>query len=417
MKKILAISWAFPPVILPRSLQVSRTLKSLLNSGWQASVLCVDPRSIQRAFKSDPLLGAEYQGLFEVTAVPSPEDSVAVRAIWKVFPNLSLMPDPRSVWIPAAIFAARSLLSNGGFSGILSFAQPWSDHMIARQLSKDFQLPWIAHFSDPWTDSPYYRLKNFYANIRLKMERSVIRDADAVIFVSEETRSLVMKKYPVDWAARAHVIPHCFEPLAIQTVIESKTNGPLRLVYTGGFYGHRTPVNLFKSLAKINRERRMDGRLAIEFVGPGSDIYANLVAELGLEKIVKLTPMVPYQESQKIAAQADVLLVIDAPSEGVNVFLPSKLVEYLAFRKPILGITPLKGATANLLRCLECPLVDTEDVDGISTVLTDLMQKKEKGSLAVSPAFVANAARYDITETTRQYVQLLNALFLKDSSD
>jgi glycosyltransferase involved in cell wall biosynthesis len=411
LKKFLAISWAFPPVILPRSLQVSRTLKSLLKSGWQASVLTVDPRSIQRAFKSDLILGAKYEGLFEVIAVPSLEDSFLVRAVWKVIPTLSLLPDPSSVWIPAALRAARRMLSDGGFSGILSFAQPWSDHLIARQLSKDFHLPWIAHFSDPWSDSPYHHLSGFFAKVRRGMELKVIQDANAVIFVSEETRSLVMKKYSVDWAARAHVIPHCFEPLPVQTGEESRTKGPLRLVYTGGFYGRRTPVNLLKSLAKINREIKIDGRLIVVIVGPGIDRYANLVSELDLEKIVKLTLMVPYQESQDIAAQADVLLVIDAPSEEVNVFLPSKLVEYLAFRKPIFGITPLKGATANLLRSLDCPLVDTEDIDGISSVLMDLIHKKEAGSLAVSSTFAANTARYDIAETTRQYVELLEAFF------
>jgi glycosyltransferase involved in cell wall biosynthesis len=411
MKKFLAISWAFPPIILPRSLQVSRTLKSLHKSGWQASVLTVDPRSIQRAFKSDPVLGAKYQGLFDVTTVSSPEDLFAVRAVWKLFPALSLIPDPRSVWIPAALRSARCLLSKGGFSGILSFAQPWSDHLIARQLSKDFHLPWIAHFSDPWSDSPYYHLDSFFSKMRRDMERKVVQDADAVIFVSEETRSLVMKKYPADWAARAHVIPHCFEPLSAQISNVSKINRPLYLVFTGGLYGLRTPVNLFKSLLKINQVSSLDGRLAIEFVGPGSDNYANLVAKLGLEKIVKLTPMVPYQESQNIAAQADVLLVIDAPSGDVNVFLPSKLIEYLAFRKPILGITPLEGATANLLRDLECPVVDTEDLEAIGTVIIDLMRKKEEGLLSVSSAFAANAARYDIAETTRQYIELLETHF------
>lgn len=409
MKNFLAVSWAFPPVILPRSLQVSRTLNGLREHGWQASILTVDANSIKRVFKTDPALGAEYEGLFPITAVPSPEDWLAVRAVWRLWPALSHMPDARSVWIPAALQAGRRMLSAGGFTGVLSFAQPWSDHIISRKLSKEFNLPWIAHFSDPWSDSPYYRLNSFFAAIRRKMERTIIRDADTVIFVSEETRSLVMKKYPPGWAARARVIPHCFEPIPLPE--KSTSRLPLRLVYTGGFYGRRTPVNLFKSIGEINREKNLRGRLEVIVAGSGTELYAGMVPDLGLEGIVKTSPVVPYHESMKIAGQADVLLVIDAPSRDVNVFLPSKLVEYLAFQKPIFGITPQNGATANLLRLLECPLVDTEDLNGIRAVLEDLIQRKEEGRLTISPSFESVSEAYSISTTTRQYAGLLNQVF------
>ena len=47
----------------------------------------------------------------------------------------------------------------------------------------------------------------------------------------------------------------------------------------------------------------------------------------------------PFLESARIAASADVLLVIDAAAED-NLFLPSKLIDYLPLAKPILGLTP-----------------------------------------------------------------------------
>lgn len=415
MNKFLAVSWAFPPVILPRSLQVARTLKILRENGWQASILTVETNSIKRVFKTDPGLGAEYEGLFPITAVPSPEDWLAVRAVWRFFPTLSHLPDPRSVWIPAALRAGRRLLSSEEFSGIMSFAQPWSDHVISRQLSKEFHLPWIAHFSDPWSDSPYYQLNRIFAKIRREMELTVIRDADAIIFVSEETRSLVMKKYPQEWKSRAHVIPHCFEPLQSRLAGQTDSGEPLRLVYTGGFYGQRTPLNLFKSIGEMNRVENLQGRLVVFLVGSGTDQFAGQISDSGLEGIVKLSPVVPYHQSLEIAGKADVLLVIDAPNQDVNVFLPSKVVEYLAFRKPIFGITPIHGATANLLRRLESPLVDTDDLDGIGAVLKDLIGRKKDGRLSVSAAFDSVAGEYSIAATTRQYTAVMENHFLHGS--
>ena len=45
------------------------------------------------------------------------------------------------------------------------------------------------------------------------------------------------------------------------------------------------------------------------------------------------------------------LLVIDAPADE-SLFLPSKLIDYLPARKPILGLTPARGASADLIRAL-----------------------------------------------------------------
>jgi glycosyltransferase involved in cell wall biosynthesis len=417
MNKFLAVSWAFPPAIMPRSLQVSRTLKGLLEAGWQASVLTVDPRSIDRVVKTDSALGAEYEGLFPLTAVPSPEDWLPARLIWRLFPELSVMPDPRSVWIPLATSAGRRMLSQGGFSGIISFAQPWSDHLIARRLSAEFKLPWIAHFSDPWSDSPYYRTGGPAVSLRKKMELNTIRDANGVIFVSEETRDLVMRKYPPEWAVKTRIIPHCFEPALIPSSPNRKPHetGALKLTYTGGFYGHRTPINLFKAIVKLNKIGGLKDRLQVEIVGGGVEPYNVIVSEMGLDEIVKIRATVPYHESQQIASRADVLLVIDAPNPEVNVFLPSKLVEYLAFHKPIFGITPARGASADLLRSLGCPQAETEDIAAIASILADLISRKQAGRLTVAPEFEANTAKYDVRQTTRQYLELFETFFKQPS--
>ena len=37
----------------------------------------------------------------------------------------------------------------------VSFAQPWTNHLVGMRLHRDSGLPWVAHFSDPWIDSPY----------------------------------------------------------------------------------------------------------------------------------------------------------------------------------------------------------------------------------------------------------------------
>src|SRR5262249_54611748 len=100
-------------------------------------------------------------------------------------------------------------------------------------------------------------------------------------------------------------------------------------------------------------------------------------------------------ESARIAAAADVLLVIDAPS-GESLFLPSKLVDYLPMNKPILGITPTSGASADLIRSLGYPIVAPDDEAGIAKAIESLLAEKEAGRLGPSACHRSVASVYDI---------------------
>jgi hypothetical protein len=114
-----------------------------------------------------------------------------------------------------------------------------------------------------------------------------------------------------------------------------------------------------------------------------------------LDSVVYCRDVVPFEECLKKLAGADVLLLIDAPSQSVSQFLPSKLVDYLPFKKPILGLTPVEGASADLLRRLQCPIVHPDDVPGIVAALTDLLQLWHSGQLTPSPQFDRVVPEYD----------------------
>jgi hypothetical protein len=123
---------------------------------------------------------------------------------------------------------------------------------------------------------------------------------------------------------------------------------------------------------------------------------------------------VPPAEAARIGAQADVLLVIDAPSESPSVFLPSKLIDYLPLRKPILGLTPPSGASARLLRRLGCSVVAPDDVAGIASALRDLVTRWHAGTLHVADSFDPVAAEFDIRRTARLLHDVLLGAFKMD---
>jgi glycosyltransferase involved in cell wall biosynthesis len=397
-----------PPMYGPRATQVSRALGELAALGWRPATICLAPRPGGPHWFD----GASPDGPdgVELVRVPSPEEWFAVRATWRVSPRLRDFPDSTRVWVRRAARAATRLAAAGDYAGLITFAQPWSDHLVGLRVRRATGLPWVAHFSDPWADSPYATPRQ--RAIWRRMEEDVLRDASAAVFVTEETADLVMAKYPREWRSKVAVVPHGFDSRSAGAQRSVDRGTVLRLVYLGRFYrGVRTPVALLRALAELHRRVPVAGTLDVSFVGPHIEEYEPEAAALGIGSFVRFLGRVPPAEAARVAADADVLLVVDAPSDGPSVFLPSKLIDYLPFRKPILGLTPETGASARLLRRLGCPVAPPDDVPGITSVLADLMARWRAGTLQVGQSFDRVAAEFDITRTARLLHQVLLGAF------
>ena len=400
----------------PRGAQVARTLGALVPLGWQPTVVCLDPRRGGPNWR-DAVPGSDValpQGV-EAVRVRSPEEWTVVRAMWRLLPSLRDRPDPKWVWIHAAAESAKGLAAAVPFNGLVTFAQPWSDHLVGLRVHRDTRLPWVAHFSDPWIDSPYWRGSAAQRAAAEKMETAVIQEADAVVFVTHEAAQLVMRKYPVEWRKKVAVVPHGFagtNSLPRQSARGATADTPLRLVYTGRFYeGLRTPTALLRAIAKLDAEQPLDGTLELTCIGPFVTAFAREAASLGIERSVRFRDRVPAAEAQSIAAGADVLLVVDAPTEGPSPFLPSKLVDYLPMRKPILAITPLQGASAALLKRIGGFVAAPDDEAAIRIALKHVLARWREGALGVGQEFDRVSAEYDITKTTATFSDVLTRAF------
>ena len=402
MKQLLAISWEMPPLSGPRAVQVTRSLCHLAALGWHSRVVCFGARSSR--YQQDYTMSPEVEsgGAVRLIKVPSPEEWLLVRVLWRVCPPLKHLPDEKRVWIGRALAAARRALAERPADVIVSFAQPWSDHLIGLRLNRETGLPWVAHFSDPWVDSPYRRGAAWQRRVWSRMEHDVVAEATRLIFVNQQTADRVMAKYPAAWRSKARVVPQGFEPCTTPRPARLARTGPLRVVYTGRFYdGVRTPDALLGALALLHQRAPLDGRIHVEFMGGSMERYERRAGRLGLSGVTAFSGRRSPDAARDAAAAADLLLVIDAPSRGPNLFLPSKLVDYLPLGTPILGVTPAEGATAELLHRLGYPTVEPSDPEAIAGALTTLIAAHERGTLAASASHDVVSRPYDIRETTR----------------
>jgi hypothetical protein len=416
MPRVLAVSWEMPPVYGPRATQVARTLGALASLGWQPAVVCLDPRRGGPHWP-DGVEVALPPGV-DAIRVTSPEEWTIVRALWRLMPIVRDRPDPKWVWIKRAAAAAIAAAAKTTFDGLVTFAQPWSDHLVGLRVHRATRLPWVAHFSDPWIDSPYWRGSTSQRAVAAKMEAAVIGEANAVVFVTEEAADLVMRKYPDEWRRKVAVVPHGFDmatlkgsPHRAEALAKA---GPMRIVYTGRFYdGLRTPSALLRALARLNAEQTIAGSLEVVFVGPFVASFAAEAKSLGLARIVRFHDRVSASEARSMAAGADVLLVIDAPAGGPSPFLPSKLVDYLPLRTPIFAITPVQGASAALVTRLGGVIAAPGDDAGIRIALRDLLRRWREGELDLGRDFDRVAAEYDIRQTTAKFSDVLTRAFAR----
>ena len=409
LKRLLAISWEMPPLSGPRAVQVTRTLAALPEHGWRSRVICFGPRSDR--YHQDHRVSIETLsgGQASLVPVPSPEEWLIFRALWRLAPPIKHFPDEKRVWMPAALRAARQEIAATPVDLIVSFAQPWTDHLIGLQLARDTGLPWVAHFSDPWVDSPYFQRRGAVRRRAEAWERDVIATARRIIFVNVHARDRVMAKYPESWKARSVVIPQTFEPAAgAPTHPPIAADRPMRIVYTGRFYtGIRTPEALLRAIAQLHDESSLLGRIVVEFVGADMTAYARQASRLGLDGLVTFSGRKPPTEARARAATADVLLVVDAATPGESLFLPSKLIDYLPLRRPILGLTPSVGPSGDLIRELGYRVVPPDDDAAIADALRQLLKSYVAGRLVASLQHDSVAERFSVARTTRRFADVL----------
>ena len=405
VKRLLALAWCLPPLILPRSIQVSRTLKALHALGWESDAVTAHA-SLAPWQVRDQSLAARYQGCYR--ELPVGRLSRADQ-LFNLFGRGRTSDD---VWPEAAAAAGLSRLDGQAYDALVTFAQPWSSHaagLIIKQRHGD--LPWLAHFSDPWVDSPYYARLDPQTRARwTEQERAVIEKADAVVFTTPRIADLVMAKYPPAFRAKAHVVPHGYNPgLRPARTGPASPGRRARFVYAGSFYGIRSPRPLFEALLTLRKRLPPEALPEIVCLGPSKLRYTIEAWKLGLGRSVRFLPEIGYLDCLAALEQADALLLIDAPARE-NVFLPSKIVDYLMVDRPIIGVTPLAGASADVLGSLGCPCVDPGDAAGLADLLETAARRwGETGHIDRFRPDPQGVLEYRIDRTTGRFVAALEA--------
>ena len=258
---------------------------------------------------------------------------------------------------------------------------------VGARIARRLRVPFVADYRDPWTYGLLSRaIGPLSARIERWKEANVLRAADKVVFASPLTKRRYSVLYPDD-RRRFVCIPNGFddvdlvEPDATSVARAEK----LTLTYLGrtGSY-RRRDVFLAGLRLLVERHPEIAASYSVRFVGSCDDVATEL-DHPKIASIVQGEGVVPYAQSKQLMRTSDALLLLQTIEGPGSDVISGKLVEYLAARRPRLGVVAPEGGDAWLLQRAGTGIVAGLTPEGICRGLITLWQGWRDGAPMPSP--------------------------------
>ena len=354
VKKILIISYYWPPSGgsgVQRWMYFAKYLKAL---GWQPYVLTVDEKSAAYPILDKSLVN-------EVKHIPTirtrtreplkwysilrsasetkgiPQGVVATQTLFGkitafIRGNL-FIPDARKGWRSFALKAAQQLIQEEEIHKVVTTGPPHSSHWVGAQLQKEFGLKWVVDLRDPWV-TLFYNAQLYRTPWAIKkdenQEQIILQTADAVITtVAGEFQDYLKSKAPKQYY---FTIPNGYDTDLMES-ISNELYPKFHIVYTGLLTSNQEYHGILTALEELQDKYTICLSLAGQ-IQP--EIIEKFKSKLQNSEVI-IHGYLTHEEAIKLMKSADLLLNIIF-SGAQKDMISGKLLEYIATQKPILSI-------------------------------------------------------------------------------
>lgn len=378
--------------------------------------------------------------------------------------TLLIWPDAEIFWILPALLKGYQQIKQQKADAIFVFMMPYSAGLVGVVLKWLTGLPLVLSLDDSLSCTDMHSTSTTWLHYYLErwLENFYVRQADAVVYVSQFNLNLVKKRQPEKQQSKFHLIRCGADPLDFSSPIiplgasatRTISNTSFEIVYTGGmngwyeFYHHpeerKLPKRLYKAWMELGyyKRARIDCRSSSPvFVGKAVQqvlaqnpdwekkiqlaVYGNSFPEFVVQKVLEnqnLTDVVsvsgalPHFQAIQLARQADLLFITlpNRPDGTLGGRISCKTYEYLMTDRPILAAVP-KGENWDYLQ--DKPgvwLVEPTDVEAMNQVIAHV----------AAATFSGSPLRFDRTEIQQElsyinlvqdYLKIFDAVCLKST--
>jgi len=319
-----------------------------------------------------------------------------------------LIPDPRRFWIKPSVQYLTDYLQKNPVDVIITTGPPHSMHMIGIGLKKNFPaLPWLADFRDPWTNIDFYKELNLTVladTIHHRLEKKIVQSADQVLVVSDEMK----QEYELLKPKKIHVISNGYDEEDNQKAIV-QLDDKFTISHIGTLNAARNPKTIWKVLSELCIEKpEFKNDLIIQLIGKiDFSVLEDIRSYVLQDQLLKIDYL---SHSEAIAKQrsSQVLLLLINNSGNAKGILTGKFYEYLAAKRPILGVGPTDGEASTVLKETGGGvMVDFLDEAATKKSILNYYIQYKSNSLNVHTVSVE---RYSRRSLTGELSNLLNSL-------
>lgn len=315
----------------------------------------------------------------------------------------NVIPDTRFYWYPFALKSAKEIFNSEKIDLIFSSSPPQTNHIIAQKIADKYNLPWIADIRDPWSDVFWSRKSKyklpFLSKLDKWLESKTLAQAQVITTVTPQ----LMEKYKNDFGATSLIYNgYDGDYLSSNNIEKNKSHSEFRITYSGSMsYNQRTEI-FFRLLKKLKDNGETKG-LKVRFIGGFPSFLQKIIQSNDLSEICFTEDALPMDKLFSELQSSDLQLVFGVPGAEYGI-IPSKIFDYMAVKKPILGINLDKDASQLIERTgLGFNFDDSSEDD-----LFNFLKRAISGKLPLNEANHEFIASFSRKVQTQQLAQIFD---------
>jgi len=369
MRRILLISYSYTPGSNPRAFRWTTVCEYWARQGHQVSVISSWKPSLPRyellngvniyrvGGAITEVLRSQLRSSDNISSIsndkftlktPRLQPASLVKLIHDYTWKQVYWPDCSCLWYFPVLKKVKQLLSTQKYDNLISVSEPFTGHLVGLSVKKKFpEITWIVDIGDPFCfiENRPPNNHNLYKKLNYSAERNVFKNADSISVTTKRTLEKYVALFP-ESSMKIHLIP----PLLSLSTTTSPENsifpkdGKIRFVFVGTLYSKMRNPDLLLQLFQKLLQTHIGDKLELHFFGKINDCYQDFAPyEILIGTKIFCHGLVSHSQAYKAMKEANILVNIGNKSPYE---LPSKVVEYTSFGKPVLNIAKIEKDTS-----------------------------------------------------------------------
>lgn len=341
--------------------------------------------------KPDDVAERISQGIINTTS-----PTVSERLLLWIRGNF-FIPDARKFWVKPVKKIVTGMIAREPqrYKALITTGPPHSVHLAGLKIKEKTDINWLADFRDPWVTIGYHSLMKMSDMARsrhTKMEQKVLKNADSVLVTSRATaREFAFKtEKPIQLITNGYDV----EPNTVD-----QPDGKFTVAHVGTLLTRRNPEALWQALSRLVEQSDAFAKaFELKLIGNISPEVLQSIEEHALQDYLVQPGYLDHDQALEAMFSAQVLLLIEIDSEETKEILPGKFFEYLASRRPVLGIGPGGSIVEEMLRKTDAGRFYTyADAGRIRRQLLEWFERYQQGELKGNDSDVSAYHRSQLT--------------------